>query len=297
MIKRRKELIQIAIVGFLGSMACLFGMNLILSDVANMFYMSLTKDVISSLPMFFIALQFVAFALGLVRYYARPRYKKATMKVYAILLLVFAIAGIATSVLTATMIYPSLLVPYPFTGAQVIFLVWHVVTFVICIVALKKISAMPNDIEKHKKTIWYVLYSIVLCLFIFYSFNRMGAALLMGTYVQISTLYLTFPLYIMLMLPMAELIVAMAFRFGVKASGAKGFLTYSIIVLVVGIATGIYMICFGLKNTAYVAAVSPAMPLERLIAIPIDTYLLVGVAIVFGILSVIKSLMFKKTGK
>lgn len=294
---RKKELTIIAIVAILGSMACFFGMNLVLSDVANMFYMSLTKDILSSLPMFFIALQFVAFALGLVRYYARPWYKKAQMKVYSIILLAFSVVGIVTSILTRVMIYSSLLVPYPFAFAQVIFLVWHIAVFVLCVVSLKKISAMPDDLKKHKKTIWYVLYNIVLCLFIFFSFNRMGAALLMGTYAQVRTLYLTFPLYIMLILPMARLIVAMAFRFGVKKESTKGLLIYSVVILVVGIACGIYMIKFGLANTTYLAAVSPAMPIERLITMPIDTYLLVAVAIIFGMLSVLRSIRFNKTGK
>lgn len=296
-LERSKMMFLLAVFVILGSLAAFFGTNLILSDVSNMFYMTITKDVLSSVPMFIVILEFIFAILCVARCIEHPAYQKKIIRHYTRILFIVSILGMASTIAAYEICYGDIKAPYPFKYAGVVLVLWHLGCWKLADSWMWKVKKWENDPESQKINVLYVLYNVILGLFIFYALNRFGALLLSPTFIQVSTLDKTFPLYICLLLPMLLLINAFGVRCGMNKKKAQNSLKLSLIALVLGVLGFIYVMLVGMKDTRYISAVSPVMPIERLLTKPIDSVLLFSVIIVVGIISVINAILCRKKYK
>ena len=280
---RKRTILQLACLCIIGSLVCFYAINLILSDVANMFYMTLTKDFISSLPMFFIALDFVVLSILVMRQYMRPHYRKAQGRFYCLLVMIISVLGVVSSVLTGTMVYHSFTVPYPFPGAVLICLFWHVAAFAAAFAGRRKFAALPDDPKKRKFSVSYTVYTVILFILTFYSYNRFGAFLWMPVYVQLRTLSLTFTFYLSLLLPLLLWGFMCIYVFKFHVGRPKLGFIYVSIVMVLNIIMAYVVLKIGMSNTQFVSAVSPALAIERLLTKPVDTIVHFALTFLIGL--------------
>ena len=122
---KNKSLILLIVIGIIGSIINFYATNLLFSDLSNMFYGVHDAYIISSFPIFFIALDFVVafiFVLRLTRY---PIYKKSLINLYTTYGIVNSVLGIMFSIITGSIIYDSFIAPYPFMGYSIIMLIVH----------------------------------------------------------------------------------------------------------------------------------------------------------------------------
>ncbi|MDO5331219.1 MAG: hypothetical protein Q4E99_00945, partial [Bacillota bacterium] len=274
---KSKMIFALVVAVILGSLAAFFGTNLILSDVSNMFYMTITKDVLSSVPMFIVILEFIFAILCIARCIEHPECKKRIVTLYTRIGFITSIIGMASTIAAYEIVYGEIKAPYPFKYAGVVLVLWHLGVWKISDSYMWQAKKWEEYTKRQRISFGYVLYNVVLGLFIFYALNRFGAFLMVPTFVQMSTLDKTLPLYICLLLLMALLANAFQVRLGMNAKKAKRSLIYSLVVLLVGILGVVYVMFIGMKDTRYISAVSPVMPIERLLTKPIDSVLLFSV--------------------
>lgn len=292
MSKKTAAIVLIVLV-LVGSVVTFYGLNLLFSDVANMLMSKITVDVISSLPGFIFTLDFILASIYVIRYVRTPKYKKRMTLTYLIILGVFSLLGIASCILSGTLVYPSLLSPYPFKGYMVISLVAHTLILFFSIGGYyNAYKWMKDDEEKRKITFKYVLYTISLSLLTCFAFYRLGADLLGPAFIQWRTLYLTWPFYAAMLLPIAILTHTALYSFGVYRKSPKGGIIHASIVLGLSIALSLTIVLIGMNNTQFISAISPVLPLERLASLPIDTIVYIVLMIGFGTFEFVYSIRY-----
>jgi len=274
----KKQLaISLVIIMIFGSLTTFYGMNLLMSDLANMFYTSLSQDIISSLPLFIIALDFVLATLFVIRLYKHFDQKRALVNLYANLLEINSVVGIVTALLSGWIVYHDFMAPYPFPYYVLVCVILHTILLGVALwadLSLKK--KLEEDTDHRKIKPKYVGYTIVLWLLTLFSYNRFGALLCAPVYVQLRTLDLTFPFYISLLLPLALLIYVIGNFLGWYKKNPKIAVIFPVIVLVLDIVFCVWVVYLGTSNTQFISAISPALGLERLATKPVDTILQFG---------------------
>ena len=268
------------IIGIVGSICVFYMTNLLLSDLSNMFYGVHDAYIIASFPGFFLSLYFILAEIFVFRYFYRPKYRKSLILTYLIIACCFAFIGMIMSIITGAVIYKSFFTPYPFWGYTMICLIVHI--FVFCgsiylhILFKKK---LPDDETKRPISIQYVLFSTVLSILVFFAFDRFGAFLVAPVYIHWRTFYLTFPFYLSLLLPAAELVHTVLYMFDYfKKKPMIGFV-YSLVMVVADIVLLTTVILLGYNYPQFISAVSPALALERLATKPYDIILTVVIMI------------------
>lgn len=294
---KKKALLFIVILALTGSFIMFYMTNLILSDVSNMFYGVHDAFFITSLPGFSFACEFIAVTMFVFRMYSHPQYRKRTVRLYCSILIFFSVIGLASTVVSKLVYYKGCRDIYPFKGYLICFALTHVVMIALGIVSLVRSKALPDDSEKRRVTPWYVLYTVIMVLVIFFAYDRFGALLWAPVYVHLRTLYLTVWFYISLLLPVAVLLQYVFFEFGVYESHPKLETVYMISVLVADVVLAVVVCTIGAKNTQFVSAISPALAIERLATKPIDTILHFALVFVFGSYNLINSLRYRKKKK
>ena len=270
--KRNTFIITLVILAIIGSIVTFYTSNLLLSDVSNNFYGFHDVNFISSLPGFFFALDFILASIFVIRYYRYPDYKKKTINLYTIILAVFSLLGFVFSILTGAIIYRSFITPYPFFGYTIISLIVHLLLIVssICVNMFVR-KKLPQDTAQRKYKFSYIIYSIVFPIALFFAYNRFGAFLLAPFYVQFRTLYMTFVFYLSLLLPISLMIHVVLYYldFYKKREGVSIIVVVALMVF--NLILGIETLVLGANNTQFISAVSPALAIERLITLPVDT--------------------------
>lgn len=296
--KKKTSIIFMIVTAIVGSFITFYSINLLMSDLSNMFYGVHDAYFVSSLPLFVISVDFVMFYIFLLRYTRYPMYKKALIKLYSTFLVINSIVGIITSILTGTLIYKSFIKPFPFPSYTLVLLTLNIILLVVGIYIKNKVlKGMEEDKEKKKIKVKYALYSGVIFLLILYAFNKFGAFIWSPIYIQTSTLYLTFPFYLSLICPIALVVhITIYFLDGYKN---KEVLSLIIICLVGGLSTliSIAVLILGASYPEFISAISPCLPLERLATMPIGTVSQLIVIILFSgyyIIYSIKSLKRKQ---
>lgn len=268
---KKKCLAALIVLSIPGSFICFYATNLILSDVANMFYMTLTKDVISSIPIFMIAAEFVTTSICLLHMGLYPDAHKYLMCLNASVIAVFSIIGVTGAVLTGTVVYRSFSLPYPFPGATVITLIFHAVTLVLALLAVKRChDAAPLEEARTRRAARGVQW-ILMVIFTYYAFDRFGAVLWMPFFVQLSTLSKTFIFYLSLLLPICLLLSHCRYRLGMFRNIKTAGILCPLIYLAADVLFFAVIAAFGVSDTQFIAAVSPAVGIERLISKPVIT--------------------------
>jgi len=286
-----KLLIALAVIG---SVITFYASNLLLSDVSNMFYMSITRDVVSTLPCFTIALDFILASIYVMRFFSKTTYCKSQTIVYSWILFAFSVIGIFSSVYTGLVIYGSMLAPYPFKFATNIFLIFHLLMLVHSFHTRKIGKKMAGEAVYRKLKFSYILYTIMLSAIVFFAYSCFGALLISPLYIQWSTFYLTIPFYLSLLLPMAIVVQMMLYTFKTVDKHPNAGLALTIAVLIANLVIGFAVFYIGYHYPQFIAAISPAVAIERLLTKPINTVFIHLFVAIFGIYELIHAIKYKK---
>ena len=290
---KKKAIIVLIFLALAGSALTFYGLNLLFSDMANMFMASITVDIVSSLPGFIFSLDFILMTIYVIRLIRRPQYRKRMTLTYLIILGVFSLLGVITSILSGVLVYGSLVAAYPFKGYMIICLVIHSLLLFFSVGAYyNAYKAMPEDEKRRKMSVHYVLYTVVLSIFICFAYYRLGAVLLSPMFIHWRTLYLTWPFYLSMLIPTAILVHTLLYVFGIYQEHPRGGIIHAGVCLGMSVALCLTVILLGMNNTQFISAVSPVLPLERLASLPIDTIVFTLLTIGFSVYELIYSIRY-----
>lgn len=265
---KRTTLIILGLLAFFGGIVTFYGTNCFMSDVCNMFH---DNGIIASIPILAVCGEFTLATIFVMRMYRYPMYKKAMINLYTIIAISFSLIGFVTAIIAVIKVYGSFILPYPFFGYLVIMLIYHFAVVAYCLLINITNRKKEADPEKRKLKFKYILYSILLPVLIYMAYNKLGAVLFMVTYVHARTFYMTFVLYLALLVPFAMLChIIMYFMDVYKGKEFNGIIVSGLI-FVLNIVLSIVVMITGTHNPQFISAVSPALPLERLMTFPLDT--------------------------
>ena len=275
---KKLVMIALAIIAVIGSLITFYASNLFFSDVSNFGAGFMNTTLFVTLPMMLFGAMLCAAPLYIVRLYKRPENKKALSKLYLIIAMALAGAGILFAVLGGVLNMHSFVKPYPFPGYLIIMMVLHALILACALFAFfKYVKPMPEDAEKFKGGVKHIFHTLGLYLLIALAFNRFGAFLFMPIYCQFSTLYKTFVYYLFLLIPMFILIIKMLRVLDM----CKCRFILSICALALTVVLFATIALLGANDSAFISAVSAAAPLERLGSMPME--LLIHLVVYIGV--------------
>lgn len=268
---KKRVIISLIILAILGSLFAAQAVNMLASDIANFAADSRFNTLFASITVLTIAASLAAACLFLVRLQLRPQYKKRMTILYSIILAALGFIGVVADIVNAAGFYGSFVTPYPFPGFSIIFLVLNLMLLASGLIGIFYCAKkMEPDQERFKIKFIYVLKTIGYFLFIGLAFNRFGMLLGAPIYIYWRNFYMTFPFYLFLAVPMYILVVkALLYLDLIKLRKTK------LILVIVGLALSVVLVgtyaSLGINDTAVISAISPALPLERLATMPIET--------------------------
>ena len=264
---RKNSLIALGAIALVGSIVGFVGTNFFMQDVLNK-SANMLNTLLVSLPMLMLGSMLVSAFLYVMRLYKRPKTFKKLTTHYLIVGLSLAGVGFISALLAGIITYGGKFFgPYPFYGYLVIMMVLFALLIWAGIYFLNKIKDRQDE-ETYKSSALHVLSTIGWFLFIALVFNRTGAFLAAPFYIQWRTLYMTFPFYCFLLCPLFVGVVKVLIDFRILEKGSR-----LILPLVAGSvqATLFLAVAFiGSSDSTMIAAISPAMPLERLASAPLE---------------------------
>ena len=258
---RRTVLLSLIVLTIISSIVAVQSTNYFMADILNhaVLFSKHSSFLVTFPSLMFSVLTVMAF-LGIVRVYLRPNSKKRLLKTYTIIALVVSGIGLLTVILSALQVYGSLIKPYPFPGYLIIFMIVHILVIAACIYGLAVcIKKMPEDTEEFKVDFKHVLKTIGWFLFISMAYNRLGNFFAIPIYIYLRNLYLSFPFFIYLLMPIAIGVYKVLDLLGYLKSIKQR-----------KIFTGPIRSCYRLLRTDMVSAISFAMPLERVSSMPVE---------------------------
>lgn len=277
---KKFSLIALAIIAVLGSLVAFATSNLFFTDVPYFGPNIMDTALFASFTALLFGAYFVMGPMYIVRSYLKPNIRKRMSKTYLKTTIVLAGLGFVFAILAGVINYKgNFLAPYPFPGFIIVMMVAHLLVLGGAIFALvKPIKALPEDTEQFKVGAKHVFFSMGWFLFVALAFNRFGAFLTMPMYVELRNFHLTFLFYLFLLVPMAILVKKVFDVYEVKFNKFVYVIALFAINLVLFAAVAI----IGMNDTTFVSSLSPAMPLERLAAKPVE--IIIHFASQFGIL-------------
>ncbi len=277
---KKFSLIALAIIAVLGSLVAFAASNLFFTDVPYFGPNIMDTALFASFTALLFGAYFVMGPMYIVRSYLKPNIRKRMSKTYLKTTIVLAGLGFVFAILAGVINYKgNFLAPYPFPGFIIIMMVAHLLVLGGAIFALvKPVKALPEDTEQFKVGAKHVFFSMGWFLFVALAFNRFGAFLTMPMYVELRNFHLTFLFYLFLLVPMAILVKKVFDVYEVKFNKFVYVIALFAINLVLFVAVAI----IGMNDTTFVSSLSPAMPLERLAAKPVE--IIIHFASQFGIL-------------
>ena len=277
---KKFSLIALAIIAVLGSLMAFAASNLFFTDVPYFGPHIMDTAIFLSFTALLFGAYFVIGAMYIVRSYLKPNIRKKMSKTYLKTTMVLAGLGFVFAILAAVINYNgNFLAPAPFPGFIILMMVAHLLVLGGSIFALlKPIKALPEDTEEFKVGAKHVFFTMGWFLFTALAFNRFGAFLTMPIYVELRNFYQTVFFYLFLLVPMAILVKKVFDVFELKLNR----FIYVIILFAINLVLFIVVVIIGLNDTTFVSSLSPAMPLERLAAKPVE--IIIHFASQFGIL-------------
>ena len=277
---KKFSLIALAIIAVLGSLMAFVASNLFFTDVPYFGPHIMDTAIFLSFTALLFGAYFVIGAMYIVRSYLKPNIRKKMSKTYLKTTMVLAGLGFVFAILAAVINYNgNFLASAPFPGFIVLMMVAHLLVLGGSIFALlKPVKALPEDTEEFKVGAKHVFFTMGWFLFTALAFNRFGAFLTMPIYVELRNFYQTVFFYLFLLVPMAILVKKVFDVFELKLNR----FIYVIILFAINLVLFIVVAIIGLNDTTFVSSLSPAMPLERLAAKPVE--IIIHFASQFGIL-------------
>ena len=265
---KRNTIIALVVLTLVGSLMTALASNMLFSDIANI---ASTPVFLVSLPPTALGVFLVSAVLYVLRLYQRPKTFKKLSKHYLIVTASCGFVCFLTALLSGVVVYGNLLSPYPFKGFVLIFMI---LGFLLCAAALCGLLVFlkkaPEDEETFKVNAKHVFKTIGWFLFICLTFNRFGMLLGAPSYIYLRNLYMTFPFYLLLLAPLF-LGTVKVLRMLEVIKDNKLNLILSIAALAFAVVLELVVIVIGASDSALISAVSPAMPLERLASMPVET--------------------------
>ena len=277
---KKFSLIALAIIAVLGSLMAFAASNLFFTDVPYFGPHIMDTAIFLSFTALLFGAYFVIGAMYIVRSYLKPNIRKKMSKTYLKTTMVLAGLGFVFAILAAVINYNgNFLASAPFPGFIILMMVMHLLVLGGSIFALlKPVKALPEDTEEFKVGAKHVFFTMGWFLFTALAFNRFGAFLTMPIYVELRNFYQTVFFYLFLLVPMAILVKKVFDVFELKLNR----FIYVIILFAINLVLFIVVAIIGLNDTTFVSSLSPAMPLERLAAKPVE--IIIHFASQFGIL-------------
>ena len=277
---KKFSLIALAIIAVLGSLVAFAASNLFFTDVPYFGPNIMDTALFASFTALLFGAYFVMGPMYIVRSYLKPNIRKRMSKTYLKTTMVLAGLGFVFAILAGVINYKgNFLAPYPFPGFIIVMMVAHLLMLGGAIFALvKPVKALPEDTEQFKVGAKHVFFSMGWFLFVALAFNRFGAFLTMPMYVELRNFHLTFLFYLFLLVPMAILVKKVFDVYEVKFNK----FVYVIALFAVNLVLFVAVAIIGMNDTTFVSSLSPAMPLERLAAKPVE--IIIHFASQFGIL-------------
>ena len=277
---KKFSLIALAIIAVLGSLMAFVASNLFFTDVPYFGPHIMDTAIFLSFTALLFGAYFVIGAMYIVRSYLKPNIRKKMSKTYLKTTMVLAGLGFVFAILAAVINYNgNFLASAPFPGFIILMMVVHLLVLGGSIFALlKPVKALPEDTEEFKVGAKHVFFTMGWFLFTALAFNRFGAFLTMPIYVELRNFYQTVFFYLFLLVPMAILVKKVFDVFELKLNR----FIYVIILFAINLVLFIVVAIIGLNDTTFVSSLSPAMPLERLAAKPVE--IIIHFASQFGIL-------------
>ena len=277
---KKFSLIALAIIAVLGSLMAFAASNLFFTDVPYFGPHIMDTAIFLSFTALLFGAYFVIGAMYIVRSYLKPNIRKKMSKTYLKTTMVLAGLGFVFAILAAVINYNgNFLASAPFPGFIILMMMMHLLVLGGSIFALlKPVKALPEDTEEFKVGAKHVFFTMGWFLFTALAFNRFGAFLTMPIYVELRNFYQTVFFYLFLLVPMAILVKKVFDVFELKLNR----FIYVIILFAINLVLFIVVAIIGLNDTTFVSSLSPAMPLERLAAKPVE--IIIHFASQFGIL-------------
>ena len=277
---KKFSLIALAIIAVLGSLMAFVASNLFFTDVPYFGPHIMDTAIFLSFTALLFGAYFVIGAMYIVRSYLKPNIRKKMSKTYLKTTMVLAGLGFVFAILAAVINYNgNFLASAPFPGFIILMMVMHLLVLGGSIFALlKPVKALPEDTEEFKVGAKHVFFTMGWFLFTALAFNRFGAFLTMPIYVELRNFYQTVFFYLFLLVPMAILVKKVFDVFELKLNR----FIYVIVLFAINLVLFIVVAIIGLNDTTFVSSLSPAMPLERLAAKPVE--IIIHFASQFGIL-------------
>ena len=288
---KKFSLIALAIIAVLGSLVTIYACNLFFTDVPYFGPNIMDTAIFASFSALLFGAYFVMGALYICRVHLRPKTIKRLSSTYLKITIVLSALGFIFALLAGLVNYGTLLSKYPFPGFVIVAMVLHLLVLAASIfVMIKYVKPLPEEEEKFKVPAQLVFFTLGWFLFVALAFNRFGAFLTMPIYVELRNFYQTIFFYLFLLVPMAILVKK---AFDVFELKLNRFL-FVIIVFAINLVLFLVVVIIGLNDTTFVSSLSPAMPLERLAAKPVE--IIIHFASQFGILLawLIKEIKAKK---
>ena len=268
----------------IGSLFTVLAVNMFLGDIINIQAGFEHATLFATLPAISMSLSFVLLTLYLVRTYQHLDCFKRISRLYAIILIALNVLGLIGCVLSAAITYKTLASANPFTGYLIVFMLLNILLIAGGVVGLIFLKKVKDDEGKIKINFLYVLKTIGWVFFILLTFDRFGTFLGMPSYIYLRNLYMTFPFYLWLLVPL--FLGTIKVLSVLEILNKKNFLLLVIIGLGVNVVLFGYTAIMGSMNTTFVASLSPALPIERMISKPIEviihflSYSVVGVLLI-----------------
>lgn len=277
---KKFSLIALAIIAVLGSLMAFAASNLFFTDVPYFGPHIMDTAIFLSFTALLFGAYFVIGAMYIVRSYLKPNIRKKMSKTYLKTTMVLAGLGFVFAILAAVINYNgNFLASAPFPGFIILMMVAHLLVLGGSIFALlKPVKALPEDTEEFKVGAKHVFFTMGWFLFTALAFNRFGAFLTMPIYVELRNFYQTVFFYLFLLVPMAILVKKVFDVFELKLNR----FIYVIVLFAINLVLFVVVAIIGLNDTTFVSSLSPAMPLERLAAKPVE--IIIHFASQFGIL-------------
>lgn len=279
-------------ITLLGSLFTALGSNMFFSDVVNK-DSHMINGLMVTMPALMFACLFPVMFLFVIRFYLRPKTLKRLARLYLIIAVSLSGIGFICSILSGVLYYHSFVKPYPFSGYLIIFMILHLLVIGCAVYAFIRLRKLPEDEEKFKVGPKHVFKTIGWFLFFCLTLNRLGMFIASPMYIHWRTFYMTFPFYLFLLVPvfigtvkiltMLEMIPSKKLRI-ILDSSALGVAVVLFAVIVV----------LALHDTVFISATSPAMPLERLASMPIESFIHIASYIAVGTILLVQSIKVKE---
>ena len=288
---KKLSLSALAAITLLGSLFCILGSNMFFSDIGNIAASKL--GLIVTFPALMFAALFPLAFFYVVRFYLRPKTFKKLTRLYLIIALALSGVGFITTLLTGIVVYGSFVSPYPFPGYVILFIILHLAVLGGGVFALLKVNKLPEDEEVFKVNVKHVFKTLGWFLFVCLVFNRFGMFVASPLYIHWRTFYMTFPFYLYLLFGACVLVLKVLVLFDViKCAKLRMILSAAAIGLNIILFAVIAII--GVNNTAFISAVSPAMPLERLASKPVEIIIHFASYLAVSIILLVQSIKLLK---